>query len=304
MARGDDLADHASSRQSGRTVATTTTMYRHENGRTYHAYRDGEYWQPNDAQQNNHEGIVHHLCILTLRDRLFLAPITDDPKHILDIGTGTAIWAMDAADKFPSAQVIGTDLSPLQPGMQPDNFTFEIDDCQSAWVYPENHFDFIHIRGLFGSISDWPALYRNIYTHLRPGAYIEQIEWSVHNRSSDGLLVRDGVLGQWSTTAIEVGRLTGKTFEIAENMAGLIREAGFEEVVEKRYKWPIGPWSSDKRLKETGRWNLLNWEEGMEGWVMAAYTRVLGYSFAGVQEFLDQVRAALRDRKQHVYHEV
>ena len=70
--------------------------------------------------------------------------------------------------------------------------------------------------------------------------------------------------------------MTGKTFEIAENMAGLVREAGFEDVVEKRFKWPVGPWSTDPKLKEIGRWNLLNWEEGMEGWVMAAYTRVLG----------------------------
>lgn len=61
-------------------------------------------------------------------------------------------------------------------------------------------------------------------------------------------------------------------------MAGLIKEAGFVDVVEKRFKWPIGPWSSDPRLKEIGRWNLLNWEEGMEGWVIAPYTRVLGVS--------------------------
>ena len=30
---------HAEDCFSGRTLATTTTMYRHENGRTYHAYR-------------------------------------------------------------------------------------------------------------------------------------------------------------------------------------------------------------------------------------------------------------------------
>lgn len=46
---------------SGRTLATTTTTYRYENGRTYHAYRDGEYWQPNDEKQNNHEAIVYVL---------------------------------------------------------------------------------------------------------------------------------------------------------------------------------------------------------------------------------------------------
>lgn len=58
----------------------------------------------------------------------------------------------------------------------------------------------------------------------------------------------------------------------------MITSAGFVDVVEKRFKWPIGPWSSDPRLKEIGRWNLLNWEEGMEGWVIAPYTRVLGVS--------------------------
>ena len=162
--------------------------------------------------------------------------------------------------------------------MQPSNVTFEIDDCASAWVYPDNHFNFIHIRGLFGSIADWPSLYREALKHLRPGGYIEQVEWSVHNRSQDGTLSPNATLARWSKYGVEAGTIIGKTFEIAENMAGLIREAGFVEVVEKRYKWPVGPWSSDPRLKEIGRWNLLNWEEGMEGWVMAAYTRVLGVS--------------------------
>jgi len=195
-------------------------------------------------------------------------------------GTGTGIWATDMADKFPNSQVIGTDLSPIAPGMQPDNVTFEIDDCCSAWVYPEDHFDFVHIRGLFGSIGDWPRLYREAYRHLRPGCYIEQVEWSVHNRASDGTMSFIPEFAQWSQNAIRVATMTGKTFEIAENMAGLLREAGFTDVVEKRFKWPVGPWSSDPKLKEIGRWNLLNWEEGMEGWVMAAYTRVLGVSAA------------------------
>ena len=170
------------------------------------------------------------------------------------------------------------DLSPVAPGMQPDNVKFEVDDVCSPWVYPENRFDFVHIRGLFGSIADWPTLYKEAFKHTRSGAYIEQVEWSVHNRSIDGGLSPGATLARWSANAVQAGYLTGKTFEIAENMARLIREAGFVDVVEKRFKWPIGPWSSDPKMKEIGRWNLLNWEEGMEGWVMAAYTRVLGVS--------------------------
>lgn len=133
---------------------------------------------------------------MTLRDKLFLAPVTD-PKRILDIGTGTGIWATDIADKFFDAEVIGTDLSPVQPGMQPDNCRFEIDDCMSEWVYPENHFDFIHIRGLFGSISDWPQLYQRCYEHMEPGGWLEQVEWSIQNRSADGSLSPDSTLARW-----------------------------------------------------------------------------------------------------------
>lgn len=34
---------------------------------------------------------------------------------MLDIGTGTGLWAIEMADLFPNATVIGTDLSPVQP---------------------------------------------------------------------------------------------------------------------------------------------------------------------------------------------
>lgn len=216
----------------------------------------------------------HHLCILTLQDRLFLAPV-ENPKRILDLGTGTGIWAIDAADKFESAEVLGVDLSPVGPGSMPANVRFEIDDVCSPWVYPEEHFDFIHIRGLLGSVADWPDLYRQAYKHMAPGAYIEQLEWSPHIRSINGTLSSDSVLRRWTDNMIEIGVRTGKTWEIAENMAGLMGEAGFVDIVEKRFKWPVGPWSSDERMKDIGRWNLLNWEEGMEGWALASHTRVL-----------------------------
>jgi hypothetical protein len=35
-------------------------------------------------------------------------------ETVLDIGTGTGAWAIDFADEYPKAEVIGTDLSPIQ----------------------------------------------------------------------------------------------------------------------------------------------------------------------------------------------
>lgn len=38
--------------------------------------------------------MCHHVYYRALGDRLFFAPITLDGKRVLDIGTGTGIWAM------------------------------------------------------------------------------------------------------------------------------------------------------------------------------------------------------------------
>ena len=51
---------------------------------------------------------------LLCNNHLHLAPLSN-PQRILDIGTGTGIWVMEMADEYPDAQIIGTDLSPIQP---------------------------------------------------------------------------------------------------------------------------------------------------------------------------------------------
>jgi ubiquinone/menaquinone biosynthesis C-methylase UbiE len=85
-------------------------------------------------------------------------------QRVLDVGTGTGIWAIDFADEYPNTAVLGTDLSPIQPSMVPPNCRFEIDDARDEWTYPNDYFDFIHIRSLFGSIGNWNELYKQVYT--------------------------------------------------------------------------------------------------------------------------------------------
>ena len=42
--------------------------------------------------------IAHHIYLLVLDGKLLLAPVEKDIQKILDVGTGTGIWAIDAAE--------------------------------------------------------------------------------------------------------------------------------------------------------------------------------------------------------------
>lgn len=54
--------------------------------------------KPNDDEEQDRMDLGHHIYRLVLGGDLFLAPIGDKVKRVLDLGTGTGIWAMDFAE--------------------------------------------------------------------------------------------------------------------------------------------------------------------------------------------------------------
>ena len=85
------------------SISSSILAYRKDNDRTYHAYKDGSYFLPNDEAENDRLDFQHAIFMRSLSGRLFLAPIPDDVQEVLDVGTGTGIWAIDFADEYPSA---------------------------------------------------------------------------------------------------------------------------------------------------------------------------------------------------------
>ncbi|KAM5443225.1 hypothetical protein MferCBS31731_001542 [Microsporum ferrugineum] len=284
-----------------KTLSTYITKYRYENGRRYHSYRDGAYWGPNDESANDQQDLAHHMYLLTLDGKLHLAPISN-PQEILDVGTGTGIWAIDIADEYPSAKVTGVDLSPIQPSFLPPNCTFEVDDVTLCpWTYPQNHFDFIHIREMFGCIPDWDEFFQQCYQCLKPGAYIEIVEHSVEPTSDDGSVGPSHFYTLWGKTVVEAGATFGKSFTIWKESKERLKRAGFIDVVEVEYKWPMNGWSKDPKLRELGRWNQVRLHGGVEGYMLRLLTTALQWPYEEAQLFLAQMRAALRDYKTNAY---
>ncbi|KAF4635770.1 hypothetical protein G7Y89_g2322 [Cudoniella acicularis] len=285
------------------SITSAITRYRYENGRRYHAYRDGAYWAPNDEVQNDQQDLAHHLWLLTLDNKLCLAPI-ENPQNILDVGTGTGIWAIDIADAYPSASVTGTDLSPTQPEWLPPNCSFEVDDVTLPWTYRPASFDFIHIREMFGSIADWDELFSQAYHTLQPGGYIECAEHSVTPVSDDGTVGPEHVFTRYGNVMNELGRKKSKEFDIWSQIRERVEKAGFVDVVETRSKWPMNGWAADSKFKDIGWWNQLRISQGIEGFALRSLTTVGGWSYIEVQAFLGQIRAALKDRNVHGYLDV
>ncbi|CAL8582959.1 hypothetical protein XPA_008600 [Xanthoria parietina] len=299
----DDYADGSDDSVSNLSIASTIYQYRLENGRRYHAYRDGQYWAPNDQQARSSEMVSHHAFLITLNDKLLLAPVRN-PRRALDVGCGIGTWTLDFAEAYPNTAVVGTDLSPIQPETIPPNLHFEIDDCCSDWVYPRDHFDYIHVRQLYGSVADWPKFYRECYDHLAPGGYIEQAEVNPAPKSDDGSIARGDPFDECGKLAVHAGNAFGKSLMVEEFMHEEIVRAGFADVVRVRFKWPIGGWSNDPRLKELGKWVLVHWNEGLEGWVLRFFTKHMGWTFEGVKQWNADMRRVLKDRKYHAYQDV
>lgn len=72
-------------------------------------------------------------------------------------------------------------------------------------------------------------------------------------------------LAGWGAKMTEINAGAGKGIDAMNTMRARIEAAGFANIHEKLYKVPTGDWAKKKIKKEAGRFNLIQFKQGMGG---------------------------------------
>ncbi|KIW76809.1 hypothetical protein Z517_09253 [Fonsecaea pedrosoi CBS 271.37] len=296
--RDSALGDEVDS--STTTLDSAATDYRYQNGRWYYADDDRSlYLFPNDETEQERLDLDNAVWKLTLGEKMFMAPI-EQPQKILDLGTGTGIWAIQVADQHPGAVVTGVDISPIQPTLVPPNCKFEYFDYNLDWNFHPH--DFIFCRLPPGGLRTPEALFQKAFRQLQPGGWLE-IHGVCLPTSDDETIPPDSALHGWINHMSEALERADRdpSLELGQKYEDILRRVRFDGIARIEYKVPQNEWPKDGSLKELGRYNLESVDMGIEAFSMRPFTEFLGWTPEEVKVSEALVRRELRNREIHAY---
>jgi SAM-dependent methyltransferase len=165
---------------------------------------------------------------------------------IADVGCGNGIWAIEAAEEYPAAEVIGIDVSDAQfpaPWTCPENCSFHILDMMQP-VHQDYKccFDMINVRLLAGLAgppdgNDFTPIVDNLLQMLKPNGWIQWLDISspvirAHDSSTPS------VIPQWRMPSSVTTQLPIfiKSVYWLDNLPALLKKRGFMDI--ERYECP------------------------------------------------------------------
>lgn len=256
-----------------------------ENGRVY----CGDYFMPIDDDEQTRQHLAHQAYLQLLDLELTTVPL-ENPRYILDIGTGGGEWAVAMAEKYEDCEVYGTDIAPLQDTAVPKNVEFHIEDAEDEWIRPADTFDLVHLRNMEGAFSDWPYVYNQAFECIKPGGWIEVMDWEdfFADKNYLSFFPDDSAPHVLVKAVLEAAELAGKPRDGRHLSRQLLIDAGFVDIQESVYDVGIGP----RENSTYGTLWLLAILTGFEPSCLRLLTKYLKWDLDDVRELCAEVGRA------------
>jgi ubiquinone/menaquinone biosynthesis C-methylase UbiE len=164
-------------------------------------------------------------------------------RRVLDIGSGSGSWVIDAAQAYPTMSLVGIDIDErlidfarqeAKTLQVSDRVEFQTMDALLQLAFPDAAFDLVNLRlgASFIRTWEWPNVLREMTRVTRPKGVVRLTEVEVIHQSSSPALLQ---VGKMLTCAFFQ---SGHLFEqvatgIAAHLARLLRGFGCQQVQSK-----------------------------------------------------------------------
>jgi len=177
------------------------------------------------------------------------------------------------------------------------------------------------MRFLYGSIDNWDNLFAEAFRVCKPGGWVESHEASPRMESDDVPVAKNAAMHEWGKFFVEGGKKLGRTFTIIDDdlQRKGATKAGFvnlntwdfkvrmhtlgreKDLTNSRGQAPIGPWPTDRRMNELGRYAQAALEQDYEGYLLYMAS-LQGWSKDEVTVYCAHLKQEIRSGKHHPFY--
>ncbi|KAK1990880.1 S-adenosyl-L-methionine-dependent methyltransferase, partial [Colletotrichum falcatum] len=172
--------------------------------------------------------------------------------RVLDIGTGTGLWAMKYADEYSEDVIVtGVDIRPIQPEWVPPNCVFEIFNCEERWTW-KSKFHYIRMANLAGCLNDVQGVMNQAYEHLQPGGILQMVDFDLCLKCDDEVGLQHSPAYNFFQKHIKAAQRLKRPIHIVGQYQDMMKAAGYQLLRHNVFKVPINEWPLDTQEKELG----------------------------------------------------
>lgn len=278
------MADHSVTSNTDSTKPEAQNTFNVPDRRSFQELNES-YKLPIDSDEHSRLDIQHEAVRLMLGGKNYqqselvqvaLSVTETHKRHILDVGAGSGKWAIEMAETFPDAEVLGIDLSLpsviKDPNrLVPSNCSFKIADANYDMNKLGSGFDIVHQRCVESGITDSDLFFNEAARILRPygvlllvGANPQLVDEKgrilpIQRPGHEGYSHYQDILGFVHEAHVRTGPFRLK-HALWKSM--LENNPNYTQVIIEEVLVPIGPWpnnmgETERKLAELMQESLL-----------------------------------------------